>query len=140
MKNKKKYVLSKGIKNDCFFLIPSIVMTPSNQSTWDSEKKSVIFGFLKLYVQLDIITINKDIDTSINQDVMNKINQILYANNYYVKDVEGLKNYLKATQNVVLLVKNSPQDHKYFKQTLFNIIKFMPFVAERDKNHVKKIQ
>ena len=50
--------------------------------------------------------------------------------------MEKLKDYLIENKNVVLMIKNCPQEHKYFTETLFNILRFNDFVKEK---HIEEI-
>lgn len=133
MDSKKTYNITKGKKNNCFFIIPSIISTTYKQKTWNSETKSIVIGFLYFYLQIDIININKDIDSSITQQTIQVISKTLNEKGYYVKDIESLQKYLKQNKNIVLLIKNSNVEHKYLKETLFNIIKFNDFIKEIKK-------
>lgn len=132
MKNNKSYKITKGKKTNCFFIIPSVIKTNSKQNTWNSETKSFVIGFLSWFIQIDIITINKVVDYTITKEVLQNIHAVLSKNKYFVADIGGLEEYLKANKNIILLIKNSPIKHKYTQNTIFNILQYQSFVKAKN--------
>lgn len=125
------YSIKKGIKTNCFFILPSFIMTNYKQNTWMSETKYISFGFLKFYMQINITKINKTIDYKITQDLIEKINYILTLHDYFISDNEKLNEYLEKNKNIIILLKNCYSGHKYLQNTFLNIIKYNDFIKKR---------
>ena len=119
------YSIKKGIKNECFFLIPSIIMTQYSPNTWSDKTKYITIGFLKYVIEIAIITKHKNIDYTVDQVIVDRANFILHKYNFYISDTEELTKYLKNNQKIVLLLKNcNPiiNTSKKHLSTLSNII------------------
>jgi hypothetical protein len=125
------YSIKKGTKNECFFLIPSIIMTQYSPNTWSDKTKYITIGFLKYVIEIAIITKHKNIDYTVDQVIVDRANFILHKYNFYISDTEELTKYLKNNQKIVLLLKNCNPNNQYFQKTFINIIKYNNFIKER---------
>ena len=103
---KLNYSFKRGKKDNCFFIIPSAIVSKYKQNTWMSETKYITIGFLQYFFQINITKINKNIDPSVDQTLIDKMTFILNEYGYFISDVHLLTNFLKENKNIILLIKN----------------------------------
>lgn len=137
LKKKTYYTVKYGKKNNCFFFTPSIVLTNNKQSSWISETRYITIGFLKYFYQVGITKINKKIDYSVNQHLIESIGFILSKHNYYISNPNELQTYLEKNKNIILLLRNCNPNNLYLQISFLNIIRFQSFIRKR-KNEKKK--
>lgn len=124
------YTYKKGKKQNCFFILPSIVMTNYKQNTWLSETKYITIGFLRYFFEITITKFTKAIDYTITDELIQSIIKICNAKGYHINDIELLKIWLKENKNLILLLKNTNLNHVYLQKTLINIIQYQSFVKQ----------
>lgn len=128
---KLNYSFKRGKKDNCFFIIPSVIVSKYKQNTWMSETKYITIGFLQYFFQINITKINKNIDPSVDQTLIDKMTFILNEYGYFISDVHLLTNFLKENKNIILLIKNCSTNHIYLQKTFINIIKYHEFIKQR---------
>ena len=121
---------------NCFFIFPTIVITDYRKDNWISEIKTIMFYWGRYYYKWEIIKTTKETNYSVNSDLLKIVVKVLNKYNHVITNMEKLKDYLIENKNVVLMIKNCPQEHKYFTETLFNILRFNDFVKEK---HIEEI-
>ena len=125
-----------GKNNNCFFIFPTIVITDYRKDNWISEIKTIMFYWGRYYYKWEIIKTTKETNYGINSDLLKIVVKVLNKYNHVITNMEKLKDYLIENKNVVLMIKNCPQENKFFTETLFNILRFNDFVKEK---HIEEI-
>lgn len=124
------YTYKKGKKQNCFFILPSIVMTNYKQNTWLSETKYITIGFLRYFFEITITKFTKAIDYTITDELIQSIVTICNSRGFHIHDIEALKKWLKENKNLILLLKNTNLNHVYLQKTLINIIQYQSFIKQ----------
>lgn len=128
--NKNKfYNVQKGkYKNDFFFILPTISISPNKLLHWDMKMFTIFFAWGKYYYQVNVFEIIKNTNTEIFKDNIVTLLGFLKSNKLIINDIPTALDYLNKNNYLVQLIKNSDLKHPYIKALLLNIFQNLSFV------------